>query len=393
MTVDPSSLIFVAIIGIWAAYLLGHWVRRRDQLATARSIDRFSHAMRVLDRRAPVPTVPLQRTARAHVVASVRAPVRASVNRSVRTSVVMPAPGTPAQPASGGSPRRESRHSTAAQTGASSTGASTTGASTTGASAIARGVTPSASTAAARRTRVLLVLLGATVLGWGLAAGTAVTWVTPAVVTVLLVAFVAGLRGAVLRERRGSASVRSTVPSPRVAGQRAAGQQAAPSVVTRDQRLARRAAVRAEQSPAEVSGSVERSSAGDLGATGPTAATALHPPSGNANAAPPAAAATITAPVAPYVDAERADEADLIDLAALEAEAARQHADSEAAAAWPSAPVGPGWQPVPVPPPTYTLKPKAPAVVRSGQPLPGAPAAATSTFDLDEILERRIASG
>nr|WP_284288238.1 hypothetical protein [Angustibacter aerolatus] len=28
---DPSSLIFVAIVAIWAAYLLGHWVRRRDQ--------------------------------------------------------------------------------------------------------------------------------------------------------------------------------------------------------------------------------------------------------------------------------------------------------------------------------------------------------------------------
>ncbi len=86
-----------------------------------------------------------------------------------------------------------------------------------------------------------------------------------------------------------------------------------------------------------------------------------------------------------------------------------------------------GWQPVPVPPPTYTLKPKAPVVRRpvadaaglavdmaeaepagsaanparsSGgqrddvppaggrEPEPAAPA-----FDLDEILERRIASG
>ena len=66
MPVDPSSLIFVAIIAVWAAYLLGHWVRRRDQLATARSIDRFSDAMRVLERRAPAPVA--RPVARAYVV-------------------------------------------------------------------------------------------------------------------------------------------------------------------------------------------------------------------------------------------------------------------------------------------------------------------------------------
>lgn len=87
-----------------------------------------------------------------------------------------------------------------------------------------------------------------------------------------------------------------------------------------------------------------------------------------------------------------------------------------------------GWQPVPVPPPTYTLKPKAnpvarrpiadaagPAVdVAEAEPAGSAanparssggqrddvrpaggrePEPATPAFDLDEILERRIASG
>jgi hypothetical protein len=55
VSVDPSSLIFVVIVGIWAVYLLQHWVRRREQLATSRSVDRFSEAMRVLERRAPIP--------------------------------------------------------------------------------------------------------------------------------------------------------------------------------------------------------------------------------------------------------------------------------------------------------------------------------------------------
>jgi hypothetical protein len=72
VSVDPSSLIFVVIIGIWAVYLLQHWVRRREQLATSRSVDRFSEAMRVLERRVPVPvTLPAQQN-RPYVVAPAR---------------------------------------------------------------------------------------------------------------------------------------------------------------------------------------------------------------------------------------------------------------------------------------------------------------------------------
>ena len=55
MFVQPSGLIFLVIIAIWAAYLLQHWVGRREHLATARSVDRFSDAMRVLERRTPLP--------------------------------------------------------------------------------------------------------------------------------------------------------------------------------------------------------------------------------------------------------------------------------------------------------------------------------------------------
>lgn len=46
---QPSSLIFVLVVAIWAVYLLQYWVKRRDHLATVRSVDRFSAAMRVLD--------------------------------------------------------------------------------------------------------------------------------------------------------------------------------------------------------------------------------------------------------------------------------------------------------------------------------------------------------
>ena len=54
MLVQPSSLIFLVIIGIWAAYFVQYWVRRREHLATIRSVHAFSETMRVLERRAPV---------------------------------------------------------------------------------------------------------------------------------------------------------------------------------------------------------------------------------------------------------------------------------------------------------------------------------------------------
>ena len=49
--VPVSSLIFVVIVAIWAAYLVQHWARRREDAAATRSVDGFSEAMRVLEKR------------------------------------------------------------------------------------------------------------------------------------------------------------------------------------------------------------------------------------------------------------------------------------------------------------------------------------------------------
>lgn len=51
---DPSALIFVALAVAWAAYLVPMAVRHHDEGARSRSVDRFSHTMRVLARREPV---------------------------------------------------------------------------------------------------------------------------------------------------------------------------------------------------------------------------------------------------------------------------------------------------------------------------------------------------
>jgi hypothetical protein len=52
--VDLSGLIFVALAVAWAAYLIPKALRHHDDAARGRSIDRFSHSMRVLARREPV---------------------------------------------------------------------------------------------------------------------------------------------------------------------------------------------------------------------------------------------------------------------------------------------------------------------------------------------------
>lgn len=51
---DASALIFVALAVAWAAYLVPMALRHHDEVARSRSVERFSHSMRVLARREPV---------------------------------------------------------------------------------------------------------------------------------------------------------------------------------------------------------------------------------------------------------------------------------------------------------------------------------------------------
>ncbi|MFC6006531.1 hypothetical protein [Angustibacter luteus] len=303
---DPSSLIFVVIVAIWAAYLLGHWVRRRDHLATVRSVDRFSEAMRVLERRPAVRAVPLSRpNPRSYVVApssrsSARPPSDVVVKRA--PAVGRPAP-SPASPVVAERPVRPARP------------------------AIASPRTPV-------RGLVLLGLLVVTPVVWLLVPFTALAWWLGALVTAALVAMVGWQRHTVRRARDQR--------------RRQARQE------LRSASLARR------QSRRDVVGQVVAANRDRAAAAGSAAA---------------------------------------VDGASSEVE---------------SGPDDGSWQPVPVPPPTYTLKPKAPPVqVRpaaySNDPAPDAPvaepvsepvgepavvaaAAEAGGFDLDEILERRIAA-
>ncbi len=74
----PSSLIFVVIVGIWAAFFVQYWVRRREHIATARSVDAFTETMRVLEIRDPQPQAEVAARPRSYAVSPAR-PVRPSI--------------------------------------------------------------------------------------------------------------------------------------------------------------------------------------------------------------------------------------------------------------------------------------------------------------------------
>ncbi len=69
-----SSVIFLVVLGLWAAYLVPHWLRRREDLSASRSVDRFSAAMRVLSRRPAPEELPDRPRATPFVLAPVREP-------------------------------------------------------------------------------------------------------------------------------------------------------------------------------------------------------------------------------------------------------------------------------------------------------------------------------
>lgn len=49
-----TGIVFVVLVAIWVAYFVQYWSRRREHLATARSVEAFAEAMRVLERRPAV---------------------------------------------------------------------------------------------------------------------------------------------------------------------------------------------------------------------------------------------------------------------------------------------------------------------------------------------------
>ncbi|WP_298889261.1 hypothetical protein [uncultured Serinicoccus sp.] len=302
-----SSLIFVVILAVWAVYLVQHWVRRREHLATARSVDRFSEAMRVLERRRALPRPDVADQAPAAYTVSPLRPARPEV--TVKRGGASPSPAR--QPA-----------------GATAVGPTP---------AVRRARRAARLRAVALLTAsvvmVALVSLGVSpVLGW---------WWSFAGVGVLGVTLLLVRRSA----RAGRQRRRPAVP----------GRGAVPAGrTTADDGLGRRA-----DSPPARAGRPATPAAADAGAPVSTTAQAQDSPLA-AQARAAAGAVAAARPARRAVDLEPARPA-LFDIDEVEAGLAPAPTTPTAVADEASpADAGAGsWSPTPVPPPTYTLKARA----------------------------------
>lgn len=174
---DLSALIFVALAVAWAVYLIPKALKHHDEVVRSRSVDKFSHTMRVLARREPVD----RRSARL-VVSPIRAALRPPVETKTHATVppaasTATATATPVAPARTTSPQAERA---------------------------------SARRAAKRRRTVLGLIVLANAVVVGLAVGSVVVWPWVAAPALLLVAWLVACRVSVRSERR-ERDVRSAI--------------------------------------------------------------------------------------------------------------------------------------------------------------------------------------
>lgn len=188
---SPSSLVFAAIVGVWAVYLVPMWLRRRHELAAAREAE--VRAARVLEprRRAPVATG----------AASSTGPVLHG-GRLVAAAAVAPAAApaaagqAPVEPVTEPLPVVRVTTPRTAPAGAAKPGGN-------GAVRPPRSVQEVAARAAARRrARVLTVLLLGTLAGWAAVGLSLAPWVAGVPASALLLLDLLALR---MSARRRSA--------------------------------------------------------------------------------------------------------------------------------------------------------------------------------------------
>lgn len=292
---SPSSLIFVAVVAVWAAYLVVDTTRRREYLATARTVDRFSASMRVLQRRAV-------RRESAEAFEASTAPMRNSSSVVLHRNL---------------QPSRAVTEARAAQAASKPVQAARTG----GTKALADRQRAAARVRRARLMAAVTLALVLATLGTAVLAGLgALTWIVPVSGVVLSTALVVVMRRqAVLARTR-----------------------------------ARRHAERGTGAPLARRGATATTAAAATSA-GAAVAVAEHEADEDTrvDVRPAARAMPVAQEYVPF-DYAREVEPAIAAEAEVVARAAERDIlfDQE------------GWQPVPVPPPTYTLK------ARAERPLP-----------------------
>ena len=101
-----TGIVFVVLVAIWVAYFVQYWSRRREHLATARSVEAFSEAMRVLERRPALRAPSGDRISTAYAVSPARV---VGARPAPRPQVIAkPHAPTPKSPSRGGVPRMSS---------------------------------------------------------------------------------------------------------------------------------------------------------------------------------------------------------------------------------------------------------------------------------------------
>ena len=187
---DLSALIFVALAVAWAVYLIPKALKHHDEVVRSRSVEKFSHTMRVLARREPVD----RRNARL-VVSPIRAALRPPVETKAHAEPEVVAASVTTEV-------------TREVTATVSTGR-------TPSSPASRPLSPAAERASARRAakrrrNVLALVLLANAVVVGLAVAKVVAWPWVAAPVAVLVAWLVACRVSVRAERRQRA-VRSAI--------------------------------------------------------------------------------------------------------------------------------------------------------------------------------------
>ena len=184
---DLSPLIFVALAVAWAVYLVPQALKHHDEVVRSRSVDRFSHTMRVLARREPV-----SRTSSRLVVTPGRTPSAPVVTTKASSAAAEPAAQPPAGAAAESAPALKPLPP-----------------------AVRR---EAARRAARRRRRVLIALTLGLVAVVALAASSVLAWPYVAIPGTLMVAWLVACRLMVRRER-GVSGPLSRIPTVPVAAQ------------------------------------------------------------------------------------------------------------------------------------------------------------------------------
>ncbi|MBD3923370.1 hypothetical protein IEZ26_01950 [Nocardioides cavernae] len=183
---DLSALIFVALAVAWAVYLIPKALKHHDEVVRSRSVEKFSHTMRVLARREPVD----RRNARL-VVSPIRAALRPPVETKAHAEPEVVAASVTTEVT-----REVTTTVTAGRTPTSQP---------------SRALSPvaeraSARRAAKRRRNVLALVLLANAVVVGLAVAKVVGWPWVAAPVAVLVAWLVACRVSVRAERRQRAA-------------------------------------------------------------------------------------------------------------------------------------------------------------------------------------------